>query len=240
MVVFSTSIIVIALSTRERVEMAPLLSGTTVHGAAIAIVTFKVVENPVTIIVQTIAGFLHCLNRITRGKPFWTAGPGTGAGAPFIRILTDCREAQLNGVVRAFALATLGHALDDAAPFHGRRILTVVTFRTKLTGGAISPTESAFLPIVETDIFYSRRRLAICAGVTGAAEMGVRRNADVDQIRAAGDLFAGPTVRTLFDARFGADLVAHMLHAPAVETIAVVCARVQEAAVARCTDLVYI
>jgi len=101
---------------------------------------------------------------------------------------------------------------------------------TFVVATAKSAAKTARLTIVEADIFRPPYPLAIIGVDARLAKMRMAGDADPGQVRRPGaSLLAEPPRGTLFLAGLGADRLAHMFHAPPLQTVFIRVAWVEKA-----------
>ena len=124
MVSYRAGISVETFSLIEGFMLASIRTCTGVDGTRVAIITGPLVDETITVIIQTIAGFSGGHTRITRFEPQLRADPLPSTRTRFVLLYAWCRKAVGYGQVATRAYPCRRYALVARGPRGGLHLLT--------------------------------------------------------------------------------------------------------------------
>jgi len=202
----------------------------------VAALLVRFVHGCITIVVDSVAGFLNCGRGIAVGQPFLGAHALAAAGAEFVLNLAGSPEAPGNGLVGARACAAVGNALFQLNAVNRLHSAAGEACRAGLATRACASTETAFALVSDAGIVRVAHTRAIRSTRAGFAQVRVFGNANEDHVRPPViNLLAGPARGAFLLAVLGADPLPEVLYAPTGLALAVLGAFVEKAALSRVT-----
>ncbi len=222
-------ILVEALALSQRGVGAAIGAVARVLRAGVVVITGQLIDVAVAVVVCAVTKLRGRVGGVTIGQAILRADPFSGASAKLVVTGAGRPEGQGHRFLGAGADAGVGDTLLGGDAIYCVGVVTGKAPWAILVIGAGSAAETALVSVVQADVLSPRNALAIVPGTTGATEVGVIGDAQIEQVGLGRpQRLARPTGRTFFAAGLGAYTRSHVVHAPAGKTLLVAGARVQK------------